>query len=82
MMLHANAATLRGLTYFHFVAYIMLFLEIIVYRIPPGGGGSIASAMPRELHLTFWCDMGLPCSTSNNSKSIYDRNVMFAFLKN
>ena len=29
---------------FHFVAYILQFQEIIVYKIPPGGGGgSIAS---------------------------------------
>ena len=48
-----------------------------MYEIPPGGGGgggggmgSIASARPRELHFSFLCDMGLPCSTSNNSKSI------------
>ena len=28
----------------HFVAYILQFQEIIVYKIPPGGGGgSIAS---------------------------------------
>ena len=33
MMLPANAAALI----FHFVAYIMLYLEIIVYKIPPGG---------------------------------------------
>ena len=55
---------------FHFVAYIMKYLEIIVYKIAPGGRGSIASARPRELHFTFLCDMGQPCSTSNNSKSI------------
>ena len=55
---------------FHFVAYILLYLEIILYLIPSGGRGSIDSAMPRELHFTFLCDMGLPCSTSNNSKSI------------
>ena len=35
----------------------------------PGGGGTIASARPRELYLTFLCDMGLLCSTSN--KDIY-----------
>ena len=27
----------------HFVAYILQFQEIIVYKIPPGGWGSIAS---------------------------------------
>ena len=43
--------------------------------------GSIASARPRELHFTFLCDMGVPCSTSNTSKSIKDRKVMFAVLK-
>ena len=46
-----------------------------------GGGGSKASARPIELHLTFLCNMGLPPSTSNNSKSIYDRNVMLADLE-
>ena len=54
----------------NFVAYIMYYLEIIVYKIPSWGGGTIASAMPRELHLTFLSDMGLLCLTSNNSKSI------------
>ena len=40
-----------------------------MYKIPPGGGGTIASARPRELHLTFLCDMGLLlCSTSNTGK--------------
>ena len=40
----------------HFVAYILQFQEIIVYKIPPGGGGgSIASlrSIPRfygEIH--------------------------------
>ena len=71
MMLHANATTLRGLTYFHFMAYITYYLEIIVYKIPPwGGGGTLASARPREVHLTFLFDMGLLCSTSNSSKSL------------
>ena len=32
----------------HFVAYILQFQEIIVYKIPPwGGGGSIASLRSR-----------------------------------
>ena len=40
----------------HFVAYILQFQEIIVYKIPPGGGGgSIASLRSRcaeaELHI-------------------------------
>ena len=43
--------------------------------------GSIASARPGELHFTFFCDMGVPCSSSNNSVSIEDRNVMLAVLK-
>ena len=34
-----------------------------------------------EFHLTFLCDIGLPCSTSNNLKSILDRNIMFVALK-
>ena len=57
---------------FHCMAYIMLYQEIIVYKIPPWcGGGSLASARPREFHLTFLCDMGLPCSISNNSFKVY-----------
>ena len=55
---------------FHFLANIICYLDIIVYGIPPGGGGSIASTMPRELHFTFLCDMGLTCSKSNNSNSL------------
>ena len=43
--------------------------------------GSIASARLRELHFTFLCDMGVPCSTSNNSKSKEDRKVIVAVLK-
>ena len=39
-------------------------------QIPPEGKGSIGSASLRKFNLTFVCDMGLPCSTSNNSKSI------------
>ena len=35
---------------------------------PLGEVGSIASARPVELHFTFFCDMGVPCSTSNNLK--------------
>ena len=35
----------------HFVAYILQFQEIIVYKIPPGGGGgSIASL--RSMHFS------------------------------
>ena len=32
------------------------------------GGGTIASARPRELYLNFLCDKGLLCSASYNSK--------------
>ena len=36
----------------HFVAYILQFQEIIVYKIPPGGGGgSIASLRSRIVWL-------------------------------
>ena len=31
-----------------FVAYILQFQEIIVYKIPPGGRGSIASLRSRD----------------------------------
>ena len=40
LLLHDNASTLRGLTS-HFVAYILQFQEIIVYKIPPGGEGGL-----------------------------------------
>ena len=38
VMLHVNAATLRGLTSF-ILCHIMWFQKIIVYEIPPGGRG-------------------------------------------
>ena len=44
-----------------------------MYEIPPGGGGavgSIGSARPGELHFTFFCDIGVPCSSSINSLSL------------
>ena len=35
----------------HFVAYILQFQEIIVYKIPPGrGGGFIASLRSTKAH--------------------------------
>ena len=39
----------------HFVAYILQFQEIIVYKIPPGGGGgSIASLRSIRAVLCFF----------------------------
>ena len=38
--------------------------------LPRGRVGSIASMRPGELHFTFFCDMGVPCSLSNNSEGI------------
>ena len=36
----------------HFVAYVLQFQEIIVYKIPPGGGGgSIASLRSKSNYL-------------------------------
>ena len=55
---------------FHFVAYIMLYLEIIVYEIPPGGCGVYSKREAWRITVSFFCDMGVPCSLSNNSKSI------------
>ena len=54
-----------------------------MYEIPFGGKGvySQREAWPGELHFTVFCDMGVPCSSSNNSKSIQDRNLMLAVLK-
>ena len=34
----------------HFVAYILQFQEIIVYKIHPGGRGSIASLRSNRAH--------------------------------
>ena len=52
-----------------------------VRNSPWGEVGSIARERSRELHFSFLCDMGVPCSTSYNSKSIKDGNKMFAVLK-
>ena len=38
VMLHVNAATLRGLTSLFCVLYNVVS-EIIVFELPPGGGG-------------------------------------------
>ena len=46
-----------------------------MYEIPGGGG-----ARSRELHFTFLCYMGVPCSTSNKLKKYIDRNVMLEVL--
>ena len=56
-MLHANAATLRGLN----ISFCGLFNVVSgnwSVQNSPWGRGSIASARPRELHFTFcviWC---------------------------
>ena len=52
-----------------------------MFKIPLGGGDTIDSKRLRELHLTFLCDIGLLCSTSNNSNSILHRNKKHAVLK-
>ena len=57
-MLPANASTLIGLTYFHFVAYNVVSGNYSVQYSPWGEVGSIASVRPGELHFTFFCDMG------------------------
>ena len=49
--------------------------------LPGGGGGTIASARPKELHLKFLFDMGLLCSTSNNSKVYKIETYAFSFEK-
>ena len=44
----------------HFVAYILQFQEIIVYKIPPGGGGgSIASLRSRADGLAILVNLSL-----------------------
>ena len=37
----------------YFVAYILQFQEIIVYKIPPGGRGSIASLRSNDINRSF-----------------------------
>ena len=49
VMLHVNAATLRGLTFF--VSYIMWFQKIIMYKIPPGGGRGVYSQLKAYTNL-------------------------------
>ena len=44
----------------HFVAYILQFQEIIVYKIPPGGRGSIASLRSIMSQSTCSMDMSQP----------------------
>ena len=34
----------------HFVAYILQFQEIIVYKIPPGGGGGSIASLRSNLY--------------------------------
>ena len=46
VMLHVNAAPLRGLHLLFCVLY-MKFRKIILFKIPPGGKGSIASSRPK-----------------------------------
>ena len=42
----------------HFVAYILQFQEIIVYKIPPGGGGgSIASLRSKYVWFLLTWDL-------------------------
>ena len=36
----------------HFVAYILQFQEIIVYKIPPGGGGGSIASLRSKLSVT------------------------------
>ena len=51
-----------------------------MYKIPLGEVGFMA-AQGLENYILHFCVMGLSCSTSYNSKSIKDRNVMLAVLK-
>ena len=38
----------------HFVAYILQFQEIIVYKIPPGGGGGSIASLRSTGFLMTW----------------------------
>ena len=57
----------------HFVAYILQFQEIIVYKIPPGGGGgSIAS-----LRSTFTALGFMPIDRIRNSEELSEFSSYF-----
>ena len=49
----------------HFVAYILQFQEIIVYKIPPGGEG--VYSQPKVYRVT--CNYGSHNSPLNNARS-------------
>ena len=46
----------------HFVAYILQFQEIIVYKIPPGGGGGSIASLRSTINITT--DIYLMTSTT------------------
>ena len=48
VMLHVNAATLRGLTSFILFLYNVVLENYSVRNSPWGGGGSIASSRPNS----------------------------------
>ena len=78
MMLHANAATLRGLTYFIFGLYDVVSGNHSVQN-SPWGRGSIASAGPRELYFTFCVIWGYRVQHLITQKE--DRKVILAVLE-
>ena len=39
----------------HFVAYILQFQEIIVYKIPPGGGGGSIASLRSTTFIVIQC---------------------------
>ena len=51
LLLHDNASIIQRANMSHFVAYILQFQEIIVYKIPPGGGGRGSLASLRSNYL-------------------------------
>ena len=70
MVLHFNAATLRGLTYF-FCGLYNAVLESHSVQNPPWQKGDLYTAQGLDnLILHFLCDMGVPCLTYYNSKRI------------
>ena len=62
----------------HFVAYILQFQEIIVYKIPPGGGGreSIASLRSRRKPLPDSFETYISHSLANKDRQ---NNFFLAF---
>ena len=62
----------------HFVAYILQFQEIIVYKIPPGGGGGSIAGLRSITVLLILIDkhqFSLSYITSKGTLIVLNKNV-------